>query len=209
LPTICALPPIPTVYITTTIPYVNARPHLGFALELVQADVLARYHRKRGDHVRFQTGTDDNSLKNVLAAQDAGVAVQEFANRNAAAFVALGGPLSLSVDDVIRTSSDPRHRPGVQRLWQACHDAGDLYRKQYQGLYCVGCEQFYQPAELTGGRCPEDGTEPQQVAEENWFFRLSRYAGQLYDLVSSGRLAIEPPQRRPRLTGPSRVGCCR
>jgi len=144
-----------------------------------------------------------------LAAQDAGVVVQEFVDRNAAAFVALGGPLSLSVDDVIRTSSGPRHRPGVQRLWQACHDVGDLYRKQYQGLYCVGCEQFYQPAELTGGRCPEDGTEPQQVAEENWFFRLSRYAGQLYDLVSSGRLAIEPPQRRPRLTGPSRVGCCR
>jgi len=82
----------PHSYITTTIPYVNARPHLGFALELVQADVLARYHRRRGDQVRFQTGTDDNSLKNVLAAEVAGVPVQEFVDRNAAAFVALREP---------------------------------------------------------------------------------------------------------------------
>src|SRR5580693_9430464 len=104
-----------TTYLTTTIPYVNARPHLGFALELVQADVLARWRRGRGEQVRFQAGTDDNSLKNVLAAEAAGVGVQEFVDRNAEAFVALAGPLSLSVDDVIRTSRDPRHRPGVER----------------------------------------------------------------------------------------------
>src|SRR5277367_4936816 len=109
-----------STYITTTIPYVNARPHLGFALELVQADVLARYHRSRGDQVRFQTGTDDNSLKNVLAAEAAGVGVQEFVDGNAAAFTALVGPLSLSVDDVIRTSRDSRHRPGVEEFWRAC-----------------------------------------------------------------------------------------
>ena len=107
----------PHTYITTTIPYVNARPHIGFALELVQADVLARYRRGRGDAVRFQAGTDDNSLKNVLAAEAAGVEVQEFVDHNAEAFVALGDALSLTVDDVIRTSRDPRHRPGVERLW--------------------------------------------------------------------------------------------
>ena len=162
----------PHIYITTTIPYVNARPHLGFALELVQADVLARYHRHRGDQVRFQTGTDDNSLKNVLAAEVAGLPVQEFVDQNAAAFTALGGPLGLSIDDVIRTSRDPRHRPGVERLWRASAQAGDLYRRHYEGLYCVGCEQFYAAAELRGGRCPEHGTVPEQVAEENWFFRL-------------------------------------
>jgi tRNA synthetases class I (M) len=98
-------------YITTTLPYVNARPHVGHALELVQADVLARYHRGRGDAVRFQAGTDDNSLKNVLAAAAAGAGVREFVDRNAEAFGALGGALSLSVDDFIRTSRDPRHRP--------------------------------------------------------------------------------------------------
>ena len=186
----------PHTYITTTIPYVNARPHLGFALELVQADVLARHHRRHGEQVRFQTGTDDNSLKNVLAAQAAGVGVQEFVDGNAATFTALAGPLSLSVDDVIRTSRDPRHRSGVERLWQACADAGDLYRKHYEGLYCVGCEQFYTPAELNEGRCPEHGTQPQQVSEENWFFRLSRYTGHLHNLIATGALRIEPAERR-------------
>ena len=185
-----------TTYVTTTIPYVNARPHLGFALELVQADVLARHRRHRGDSVRFLTGTDDNSLKNVLAAEAEGVPVQDFVDRNADAFAALRDPLALSFDDFIRTSRDPRHRVGVERLWRRCADSGDLYRKHYEGLYCVGCEQFYTPAELVGGRCAEHGTEPRPVAEENWFFRLSRYADQLHALITSGRLRIEPAVRR-------------
>jgi methionyl-tRNA synthetase len=181
-------------YITTTIPYVNARPHIGHALELVQADVLARYRRARGDDVRFQSGTDDNSLKNVLAAEAAGTAVREFVDRNAGAFAALGGALSLSVDDFIRTSRDPRHRPGVERFWRAC--APDLYRRRYEGRYCTGCEQFYTPPELRDGRCPEHQTAPQQVSEENWFFRLSRYAGPLREAITSGRLRITPAGRR-------------
>src|SRR5215469_11114793 len=181
-------------YITTTIPYVNARPHIGHALELVQADVLARYHRGRGDAVRFQAGTDDNSLKNVLAAEAAGVGAREFVDRNAEAFGALGGALSLTVDDFIRTSRDRRHRPGVEAFWQAC--AADLYRQRYTGLYCTGCEQFYTPAELPRGRCPEHGTEPEQVSEENWFFRLSRYAAPLREAITGGELRIEPAGRR-------------
>ncbi len=183
-------------YVTTTIPFVNARPHLGFALELVQADVLARHRRHRGDEVRFLTGTDDNSLKNVLAAEVEGIGVQELVDRNAAAFEDLKEPLGLSFDDFIRTSSDPRHRTGVEQLWQRCADAGDLYLKHYEGLYCVGCEQFYQPEDLTDGRCPDHGTEPQLVAEENWFFRLSRYAEPLRGLITSGQLRIEPATRR-------------
>jgi methionyl-tRNA synthetase len=186
----------PRTYITTTIPYVNARPHIGFALELVQADVLARFRRQRGDAVRFQAGTDDHSLKNVLAAQAAGVGVREFVDRNAEAFLALGPALSLTVDDVIRTSRDARHRPGVERFWQACAGAGDLYRKRYEGLYCTGCEQFYAPAELRQGRCPEHETEPAQVSEENWFFRLSRYARPLREAITRGELRIEPAGRR-------------
>jgi methionyl-tRNA synthetase len=186
----------PRTYITTTIPYVNARPHIGFALELVQADVLARFRRERGDTVRFQAGTDDNSLKNVLAAEAAGTPVREFVDRNAEAFLALGDALSLSVDDVIRTSRDPRHRPGVERFWRACAEAGDLYRHRYEGLYCTGCEQFYAAAELSDGRCPEHDTVPQPVAEENWFFRLSRYAGPLREAITTGRLRIEPAGRR-------------
>src|SRR3984885_651004 len=185
-----------TTYITTTIPYVNARPHLGFALELVQADVLARYRRSIGEQVRFQAGTDDNSLKNVLAAEAAGVGVQEFVDASAAAFTGLREPLNLSVDDFIRTSSDPRHAAGVERLWQACAARGDLYRRHYEGLYCVGCEQFYATTELTDGRCPDHGTVPDLVSEENWFFRLSRYAGQLRSLIAGGTIRIEPAERR-------------
>jgi methionyl-tRNA synthetase len=188
--------PMTTAYITTTIPYVNARPHLGFALELVQADVLARHHRAAGALVRFQTGTDDNSLKNVLAAQAAGIGVQEFVDANAVAFTGLAVPLNLSVDDVIRTSSDPRHAVGVERLWRACASRGDLYRRPYEGLYCVGCEQFYTPAELADGRCPDHGTVPDLVSEENWFFRLSRYAGQLRGLIADGTISITPASRR-------------
>jgi methionyl-tRNA synthetase len=185
-----------STYITTTIPYVNARPHLGFALELVQADVLARHHRELKERVRFQAGTDDNSLKNVLAAQAAGVGVQEFVDAGAAAFTGLAEPLSLSVDDLIRTSSDPRHKAGVERLWRACAARGDLYRRHYEGLYCVGCEQFYAEAELADGRCPDHGTVPELVSEENWFFRLSRYSGRLRELIAGGAIRIEPAERR-------------
>ena len=111
----------------------------------------------------------------------------------------IGGALSLSVDDFIRTSRDPRHRPGVEAFWRAC--SGDLYRQQYTGLYCTGCEQFYRPAELRDGRCPEHGTEPEQVSEENWFFRLSRYAAPLREAITSGRLRIEPAGRRNEVLG--------
>ena len=183
-------------YLTTTIPYVNARPHLGFALELVQADVLARHGRQRGHEIRLLTGTDDNSLKNVLAAEAEGIPTQELVDRNADAFAALRVPLALSFDDFIRTSRDPRHRPGVERFWRACADAGDIYRKHYEGLYCVGCEQFYVASELHDGRCPEHDTSPQVVAEENWFFRLSRYQERLHELISTGQLRIEPAARR-------------
>ncbi|MFD1147557.1 methionine--tRNA ligase [Saccharothrix hoggarensis] len=183
-------------YVTTAIPYVNARPHLGFALEAVQADVLARHHRRRGDEVRFLTGTDDNSLKNVLAAEAEGLSTADLVDRNAEAFAALREPLALSFTDFIRTSRDDRHRAGVERLWRACADAGDFYREHYDGLYCVGCEQFYAPGELVAGKCPEHDVEPRRVAEENWFFRLSRHQDRLHDLISSGAVRVEPAVRR-------------
>lgn len=182
-------------YVTTSIPYVNADPHLGHALELVQADVLARHRRLRGEQVRLQSGTDDNALKNVQAAEQAGVPVQEFVDSHAAVFESLRDTLNLSYDDFIRTSRDPRHRPGAERLWRACAAAGDLHRRHYEGLYCIGCEQFYTPDELVDGLCPDHETAPQLVSEENWFFRLSRYQDQLADLIDSGRLRIEPGVR--------------
>jgi methionyl-tRNA synthetase len=183
------------VFLTTTIPYVNAAPHIGFALEAVQADLLARHHRRRGHASRLLSGTDDNSLKNVLAAEAAGVGTQAFVDANAERFAALAGPLSLRLDDFIRTSTDPRHRRGVEALWRAC--AGDLYQDRYEGLYCVGCEHYLTPDDLTpDGHCPEHVAPPQRIAETNWFFRLSRYTAPIRDAIVSGRLRIEPAARR-------------
>jgi methionyl-tRNA synthetase len=185
------------IYLTTTLPYVNAAPHLGFALEAVQADVLARHHRAVGDEVRLLTGTDDNSLKNVLAARAAGLAVGDFVDRNAAAFAGLREPLALSFDDFIRTATDARHAAGVRRLWRRCAAAGDLYRARYEGLYCVGCEHYLTGDELDGaGCCPEHLVPPQPVAERNWFFRLSRYADRVHAAIATGRLRIQPSARR-------------
>jgi methionyl-tRNA synthetase len=183
-------------YITTAIPYVNGDPHLGHALEHVQADVLARHRRLRGDRVRFLRGTDDNALKNVDAAAAVGLPVATFVAEKAERFAELARPLELSNDDFIRTSSDRRHRPGVERLWRACADAGDLYQREYQGLYCSGCEAFLVPDDLADGRCREHGDAPEAIAERNWFFRLSRHQDALGKLIESGRLRIEPAHRR-------------
>jgi len=163
-----------TLYVSTAIPYVNAPPHLGFALEIVLADALARHARARGEDVHFVTGTDDNSLSNVRAAEAARVSVRELVDANGARYRALDQLLGLSFDDFIRTSADPRHLEAVHAIWDSCVRAGDLERRPYRGLYCVGCEQFYDPGELQDGVCPEHGKAPEVVEEENWFFRLSR-----------------------------------
>ena len=195
-------------YITTAIPYVNAEPHLGHALELVQADVLARHRRLRGQPVRFLTGTDDHALKNVTAARAAGQAVRGFVDANAARFRGLREPLGLSFDDFISTSADPRHRSGVERLWRQCTERGDLYVRHYRGLYCPGCEQFYAPAELDGGVCAEHRVTPEPVTEQNWFFPalpLHRRCPRCPAIGAGPRRAGHPPQRGAGLR-PGRAG---
>ena len=185
-----------TTYITVAIPYVNADPHLGYAFELVDADLVARARRALGDDVRFLGGTDEYSLKNVLAAEAAGQPIREFVAEHAARFVELADRLDISFDDFIRTSTDPRHVPAVDRLWRACLASGDLYRRAYEGRYCVGCEQFHAPADLVDGTCPEHGTPAEVVAETNWFFRLSRHQDRLLELIESGELLVEPEPYR-------------
>ncbi|MEV4638658.1 methionine--tRNA ligase [Actinoplanes sp. NPDC049548] len=187
-----------TFYVTTAIPYVNAAPHLGHALELVQADVLARHRRARGADVRFLTGTDDNALKNVAAARKAGVPVQEFVRANGDRFAALREPLELSFDDFIRTS-EARHRQGVEELWE--RSRGDFYRRRYTGLYCGGCEQF-----LDADSCPEHDTPPERVSEENWFFRLSRYEAEIRRILEDSVVRIEPAARRNEVLAFVRAG---
>ncbi len=186
-------------YITTSIPYVNGSPHIGHALEYVQCDVLARFHRQRGDTTRYQTGTDDNSLTNLQAADKAGVPVQELVSTNGDRFAAIRDPLSLTTDNLIRTSTDPLHFPGAQKLWRAMDAAGDIYTREYQGLYCVRCERFYKPEELVDGLCPIHGTEPEKVDEINYFFRLSAYGDRLRELIESNTFLIQPEHRREEI----------
>lgn len=186
----------PRWFVTTAIPYVNANPHIGFALEIILTDALARYHRLKGEDVWFLTGTDENSLKNAQAAEREGVPTQQLVDRNAARFHALREALNISFDDFIRTSVEQRHIDGVRKLWEACQAAGDIYTRPYTGLYCVGCEQFYTESELIDGLCPEHHTRPELVEEVNYFFRLSRYADQLIKLIESDQLRIVPQTRK-------------
>ncbi|MHC4601242.1 MAG: methionine--tRNA ligase [Planctomycetota bacterium] len=190
--------------ITTTIPYVNAKPHVGFGLELVQADVIARYRRLLGEKVRFQTGTDENAFKNVIAARERGVDTEEFVASNAAVFRELAVALNVSFDDFVRTT-EPRHRKGVHALWRRLRP-DDLYHRSYRGLYCDGCEDFLQEKELAEGVCPDHGTAPSEVSEENVFFRLSRYQEVIEDLIEGGGIRIVPEYRKREILGFIRGG---
>lgn len=186
----------PAYFISTSIPYVNARPHVGHALEFVLTDAYARYWRQQGRDVFFLSGSDENSLKNVQAAEALGISTRELVDRNVLTFRELIGQLDISTDDFIRTSVDERHIEGAKKIWAAMVEAGDVYYKTYAGLYCVGCEQFYTEAELLGGHCPEHGTAPELVEEENAFFRLSRYADRLHEMISQDELLILPRERK-------------
>ena len=181
-----------SIFITTSIPYVNGPPHVGFAWELLLADSLARYHRLRGRQVRFLTGTDDNSLKNVQAAEREGCATDRYVRARGERFEALAAGLGLSHDDFIHTAFDPRHPPAVEKLWRACADTGDIYSTAYRGLYCVGCEQFYAPQDLVAGRCPDHDAPLESVDESNYFFRLGQHQRQIDQLLSSGVLRVVP-----------------
>lgn len=183
-------------FVSTSIPYVNGRPHIGHAMEYVIADALARAHRLFGEDVWFQTGTDDNSLKNVQAAERERLPIRTLVDRNADTFRALADQLGVSYDGFIRTSADPGHVAGVHKLWQACAAQGDIYRDTYRGLYCVGCEQFYTEAELEDGLCPEHRTPPEVIEEDNYFFRLSRYAETLAQLIASDQMRVWPAGRK-------------
>jgi methionyl-tRNA synthetase len=186
----------PTFFISTALPYVNAAPHLGFALELVIADVIARAQRQNGFDVRFVSGTDDHSLKNVTTAERAGVSVQELIDHNAQRFQDLHEPLAISLDAFVRTSGNPFHVNHVQEVWRSLERADDLYLRDYHGLYCVGCERFYEPEELVEGKCSEHPTTLESCSERNWFFRLARYREALLEILETERVRIEPEAAR-------------
>ncbi|MCH8820917.1 methionine--tRNA ligase [Patescibacteria group bacterium] len=186
-------------YITTAIPYVNAAPHIGFALEAVQGDVMARYSRQKGVDTYLLTGADENSLKNVKAAEEAGVSTQHLCDTYAKEFADLKSILNFSYNYFFRSSSKKNHWPGVQKLWKLAEK--DIFKKPYKGLYCVGCELFYTKNELIDGKCPEHKTKVELVSEENYFFKLSKYESQLKELIKSDELKIVPQERKNEVLG--------
>jgi len=191
-------------YITTSIPYVNANPHIGHALEFVQADVLARYHRAKKEDVFFLTGADENSLKNVQAAEEQGISTRELVDANTSKFIELTRALNISNDEFIRTVEE-RHFLGAQKLWSLCKKE-DIYKKKYKGLYCVGCEQFYTQKELVDGKCPEHSNSLEEVEEENYFFKLSNYQKELEKIISSNEYEIVPETKKNEVVSFIKMG---
>ncbi len=180
-------------YITTTLPYVNADPHIGFALEIVQADIIARYRTLLGDEVFFNTGTDEHGQKIFQKAQEAGKDVQAYVDEYAAKFKLLKERLNLFPDLHFIRTTDEAHKKAAQMFWLRCMAAGDIYKKNYQVKYCVGCELEKTDSELEGGKCPLHPTlEIELISEENYFFKFSKYQVPLLDLYA----------RRPDLVVP-------
>lgn len=190
-------------YVTTPIYYVNDRPHVGHAYTTVIADALSRYHRLRGDEVRFVTGTDENSQKNVEAMEKAGETdLQAYLDRMAGAWKSTWSEIGITFDDFIRTT-EPRHLAGVERFWKAVAASGDLEKRTYQSMYCVGCEGFKTPSEMNeDGRCPlHPNKELTKVQEENWFFKLTNYVEPLRTYIREHEDFVQPASRRNEILG--------
>jgi len=188
-------------YITTSIPYTNAPPHIGFALEIVQADVLARYYRSLGRDVFFLTGTDEHGLKTLRAAQAAGKGAQEFADEISGRFKDLAKVLNISNDDFIRTTDEKRHKPAVYKLWEKYIKNGDIYKKKYKGFYCAGCEAFKTQKELIDGKCIIHQKPVEEIEEENYFFKLSKYIPEIKKLIEKDEIKIIPESKKNEILG--------
>lgn len=183
-------------YLTTAIPYVNGRAHIGHTLEYFQADAVRRYHQLIGDEVLLLSGADENALKNVQAAEKESLPIDEFLDKYSQIWKDTYELVGVRLDVFQRGSDKKRHWPGVQKLWELCDKNGDIYKKEYVGFYCVGCESFKTEEELQNGLCPIHQTKPERVSEENYFFRLSKYQDELLKLIESNTLRIIPDNKR-------------
>ncbi|MFZ2886299.1 MAG: methionine--tRNA ligase [Minisyncoccia bacterium] len=180
-------------YITTTLPYVNSDPHIGFALEIVQADIIARYRALLGDEVFFNTGTDEHGIKIYRKAEAEGKETQAYVDEYAEKFKNLKEKLNLFPDLHFIRTTDEKHKKAAQMFWLRCMAQGDIYKKNYQVKYCVGCELEKTDSELENGKCPLHPTlEIELISEENYFFKFSKYQTPLLDLYA----------RRPDLVVP-------
>ena len=184
-------------YITNAIPYVNAKPHVGHALEFVQSDVIKRYHKLLGENTLLLCGGDENAIKNVQAAEVAGEDIQTFVDKNTQLFYDLAEKLHVHFD-VFQKGSDKSHYASSQELWELCAKNGDIEKKDYTGFYCIGCELFYEKDELNeNGECFEHPGKPlQEVSESNYFFKLSNYTEAIKKLIETDVLKITPDSRK-------------
>ncbi|OGE30959.1 hypothetical protein A2631_04740 [Candidatus Daviesbacteria bacterium RIFCSPHIGHO2_01_FULL_44_29] len=182
-------------YITSTLPYVNSDPHLGFALEIILADFIARYHRLLGEEVVFNTGTDEHGIKIYRAAQAQGKEPQAYVDEYAAKFSQLKEALNLSYTNFIRTSSI-NHKKAAQEFWKRCKESGDIYKQAYKIKYCVGCELEKTASELDNERCPiHPNLEVETIEEENYFFKWSKYQQPLLDFYEKNPDFVVPDFR--------------
>jgi methionyl-tRNA synthetase len=182
-------------YVTSAIPYVNAEPHVGTAYEIIGCDLIARYHRLRGERVFFLTGTDEHSINVARASAEAGISPREWVDRMVPKWLDVWSRLEISHDDFIRTS-EPRHEQRVQRFVEMLNERGEIYRGTYRGPYCVSCEEFKQEKELVDGNCPIHLRPVEYLEEENYFFPLSKYQGPLLELYERRPGFVMPETRR-------------
>lgn len=181
-------------YLTTSIPYANAQPHLGHTMEFIQGDVLARWHRQQGSDVRFQIGTDEHGQKLYEAAQDAGVDTLSFVSKMSQTFVDLATALDISHDVFVRTTADD-HKLASQKLWIACRDG--IYKGEYKGLYCTACEQYYTSKDAVEGFCPvHPNRQLEELSMESYFLRLAPFQARLIELLQADTYRIFPAHRK-------------
>ncbi len=185
-------------YFTTPIYYVNAKPHLGHAYTSIAADVATRFKKMQGCETFFLTGTDEHGDKIVQAAEKENTSPKAYADKISQLFQDILPRLNVKNDRFIRTT-DPDHIEVVTSLLSKIHDRGDIYFSSYEGLYCFGCERFYQERELVGGKCPDHGTEPQTIKESNYFFKMSKYQEWLIDHIKSNPDFIQPEQYKTEI----------
>lgn len=186
-------------YITTAIDYVNAKPHIGHAYEKVIADIIARWHRLKGERVFYLTGTDENAQKNSQAAREVGIPVREFVDKNVGHFKNLCRILNISNDYFIRTTEE-RHIRVSQEIFRRVHGKGDIYKGFYEGLYCEGCEGYLTEKELVDGKCPEHNNPPKPLREEAYFFRMSKYKDHVVKLLESRGFVLPREKRNEMLS---------
>ncbi|MDE7222901.1 MAG: methionine--tRNA ligase, partial [Acetatifactor sp.] len=182
-------------YITTAIAYTSGKPHIGNNYEIVLADAIARFKRKQGYDVFFQTGTDEHGQKIELKAQEAGITPKEFVDNVAGVIRGLCDQLNIQYDKFIRTTDEP-HEKQVQKIFKRLYDQGDIYKGAYEGMYCTPCESFWTESQLADGKCPDCGREVKPAKEEAYFFRMSKYADRLIEHINTHPEFIQPVSRK-------------